>query len=279
MNFNRLDKNTDEIFSNIASLEFNADTPFLAAKNISPSLHTYTDEQGRNTYLPLVSGKDPANPGEYSGVVMIDPDGRKSVSKDTELRGSYHAIDLPPGRLPEAEATIIAVDFESASSLRDAVKEMGLEKVNVLAAFTHTNLVDVARNINRDHPDQKIIIASDNNVKIARHTGKNYSLGWGEKAAKEVGGMNIYPAFPREGLKVEPKDSKSWRSFNDVVNGYENGLEMVMSRLQPVKQILAQDRQLARDVKKQQEQKSQLAAASPPKAKNKKQKQGMDLGR
>ncbi|MDR1397143.1 MAG: hypothetical protein LBJ14_05375 [Desulfarculales bacterium] len=278
MIFNVSAKSRSEIFNNIASLESHAGTPFLAAKNIRPGMHTYTDEQGRNTYIPLVSDKDPKNPGEYSGVIMIDADGRKSISKDTELKGSYHAINLPPGKLPEAEATIIAVDFESASTLHDAIKEMGLEKINILAAFSHSNLLDVARNINRDRPEQKIIIASDNNVKIARHTGKNYALGWGEKAAKEAGGMNIYPAFPKEGLKVESKDSKSWRNFNDVANGYENGLEMVIARLQPVKQILVQARNLARDIKQEQEQKKQPVAENRPKARNK-QRPGMELGR
>jgi putative DNA primase/helicase len=102
----------------------------------------------------------------------------------------------------QAPTIYIAEGFATAASISDAVS------APVVAAFSSTNLLKVAKAIREQSPNAKIIICGDDDRETELKKGKNPGKDKALAAANAVRGTAIFPVFP--------PGSKNLTDFNDL---------------------------------------------------------------
>lgn len=147
-------------------------------------------------YVPM---RDAA--GTLHSLQGIEADGTKRFLFGGRVKGCYHSIGRPSGRL------IIAEGYATGATVHEATGDA------VAVAFNSGNLEPVARALRTKYPCLSIVIAADDDhMTRDQHTGEltNPGLNAAKHAAAAVGGLVAVPDFT--GLPREDKHT----DFNDV---------------------------------------------------------------
>ena len=134
------------------------------------------DEHG-NLVLPIYNIDR-----KLQGVQFIKPDGSKKFLTGTSKRGNFLNLGK---KLGAAEAIIICEGWATGCSLHEATK------LNVAVAFDAGNLKPVAEAMRRKFPEQKIIIAGDDDLATEGNPGRTKAI----EAAQAVNGVVVFPFF------------------------------------------------------------------------------------
>lgn len=164
-----------------------ADHPYLAAKDVRA--HGVRLESGHTLLIPL---RDTS--GTLHSLQGIAPDATKRFMPGGRVKGCYHAIGRPSGRLVVCEGYATGATIHEDSGHAVAV------------AFNSGNLLPVALALRTKIPSITLVIAADDDWK----TEGNPGLTAATEAARAVGGLLAVPKF--DGLPRGDRDT----DFNDV---------------------------------------------------------------
>ena len=169
------------------------DHPYLAGREVQP--HGLR-KNGDLLVMPLYDIE-----GELWSVQYINQHGDKKFLSGGRAAGCFYPIGTSDG------TTVICEGFATGASIREATG------MAVLVAHSAGNLKAVASALREKHPDERILIAADDDW----HTAGNPGVTNAEDAAKAAGATVVLPEFPErfEGLT----------DFNDLHR--EFGLEHV----------------------------------------------------
>ena len=150
--------------------------------------HAYTGMKGAQCYgvridaagALLVPMRDTA--GKLHSLQTITPDGDKRFHPGGRIKGCYHAIGKPDGRI------IVCEGYATGASIHEATGDA------VAVAFNAGGLEPVALALHAKHPGLQIIIAADDD----HLTDGNPGLGKATAAALAVGGLVAVPSFPAD---------------------------------------------------------------------------------
>ena len=132
--------------------------------------------------------------GTLYSLQTIGPDGEKRFMPGGRVRGCYHAIGRPSGRL------IVCEGYATGATLHEATGGA------VAVAFNDGNLQAVAVALRAKYPCLTIVVAADDDWKTAGNPG----LTAARQAAQAVGGKVAVPDFT--GLQRGDKDT----DYNDL---------------------------------------------------------------
>ena len=118
--------------------------------------------------------------GKLHSLQAITPDGEKRFHPGGRVKGCYHAIGRPAGRI------IVCEGYATGASLYEATGDA------VAVAFNAGNLEAVALALHAKHPGLQIIMAADDD----HLTDGNPGLGKATAVARAVGGAVAAPSFP-----------------------------------------------------------------------------------
>lgn len=177
-------------------------TAYLKAKNIPAQLGIFTDHGGETTYIPAHDAD-----GKVWTLQEIRADGQyKSFTKGGKKEGSFHAVGGLTA-LSYAPVIVISEGYATASSNADVLQ------FATVAAFDSGNLPHVAKALHARFPNKPIVVAGDDDLKVAKVYGHNPGREKAEEAARAVNGLAIFPIFaPGE----QSADSKAFTDFNDL---------------------------------------------------------------
>ncbi|WP_406626077.1 toprim domain-containing protein [Acidovorax sp. SDU_ACID1] len=159
--------------------------PYLAHKDVQA--HGLRIEAGRTLLVPMRDAL-----GRLHGVQGIAPDGTKRFMPGQRVKGLYHAIGKPAGRLVVCEGYATGASIHEDSGHAVAV------------AFNAGNLMDVAKALRSKFPCLKLVVAADDDAATTGNPGRTYA----EQAALAVGGV-VVPMHPR-------RDPGASCDFNDL---------------------------------------------------------------
>jgi putative DNA primase/helicase len=160
--------------------------PYLAAKGVKPyGIRADADHL-------LVPMRDTA--GKLHSLQTIAADGTKRFMPGGRVKGCYHAIGRPGGRV------IVCEGYATGATLHEATGD------GVAVAFNAGNLQAVAVALRAKYPCLTIVVAADDDWK----TPGNPGLTAAKLAAAAVGGLLAVPDFT--GLPRGDRDS----DFNDL---------------------------------------------------------------
>jgi len=146
--------------------------PYLSAKGVQPhGLKVLGDRL-------LIPMRDTA--GKLHSLQAITPDGEKRFHPGGRIKGCYHAIGKPTGRL------VIAEGYATAASIHEATGDA------VAVSFNAGNLEAVALALRAKYPALPLIVAADDD----HLTDGNPGLSKATAAAQAVGGLVAVPRFP-----------------------------------------------------------------------------------
>ena len=139
--------------------------------------------------------------GQLCSLQGITEDGEKLFLSGGKVRGMYHSIGRPTGRL------IIGEGYATCATVHEATGE------GVAVAFNSGNLEPVATRLRGKFPCLSIVIAADDDWQTKDSSGSlfNPGLAAAKQAAAAVGGKVAIPDFT--GLARGPRDT----DFNDLV--------------------------------------------------------------
>ena len=162
--------------------------PYLAKKKVSaPSIR----EDGGKLIIPVRIG------GEITSLQTIDATGRKMFLKDGRVSGGFFQFgEIGP-------VIIIAEGFATAAALYEFFGTA------VIAAFSASNLLLVAKAIREKYPDAKIVLAADDDFETALKRGKNPGIEYAVEAASSIGASVAIPPFNRS----EGDTGTDWNDF------------------------------------------------------------------
>jgi putative DNA primase/helicase len=152
----------------------------------------------------LIPVKDTA--GTLHGIQAIGPDGAKRFNTGATLRGHFHLIGKPAGRLYLCEGYATGATIHEATGAAVAV------------AFHAGNLKAVAWVLRDTYPGAELVVCADDD----RHTEGNPGLTHARTAAAAAGGLVLVPRFRRPG--------PGFTDFNDLARS--EGLAAVRAQLQ-----------------------------------------------
>lgn len=160
--------------------------PYLSAKGVLA--HGLRIEAG----LLLIPLRDVL--GTLKSLQTIDRRGSKRFLTNGQVKGCYHSIGKPSGRIVVCEGYATGATIHEDTGHATAV------------AFNSGNLLPVAKALRSKFPCIDLVIAADDDWQTAGNPG----LAAATAAAKAVGGLLAKPDFT--GLERGPKDS----DFNDL---------------------------------------------------------------
>jgi phage/plasmid primase-like uncharacterized protein len=169
------------------------DQPYLKSKGVPVlgDLRLFTEDLYQGWLaLPL---RD--NAGTIHSAQFISPDGDKLYCYQGRKRGSYFPVAQVPGG-----PILICEGYATAASLHLATGW------TVIAAMDCGNLLPVATEIRKLHPNRTIILCADND----QFTEDNPGLVKSKAAAKAIKAVVAFPEFGDETLAAKPTD------FNDL---------------------------------------------------------------
>lgn len=140
--------------------------------------------------------------GRIHSLQGITPEGEKFFLPGGRVKGSYHSIGRPSGRL------VIGEGYATCATIHEATGD------GVAVAFNAGNLVAVARNLRSKFPCLEMVIAADDDWMTRDPRTQELSnpgLIAAREAATAVGGKVAIPDF--SGLPRTPKDT----DFNDLM--------------------------------------------------------------
>lgn len=160
--------------------------PYLAAKGVRA--HGVRIEAGHTMLVPIRDVE-----GKLCNLQGIAPDGTKRFMPGARVKGCYHAIGKPSGRL------VICEGYATGATIHEDTGHA------VAVAFNAGNLLAVAKALRAKFPSITLVLAADDDWK----TEGNPGLTAATEAAKAVGGLLAVPDFT--GLQRGDRDT----DFND----------------------------------------------------------------
>jgi putative DNA primase/helicase len=178
--------------------------------------HQYAKDKGINLYGARQTGKTLLIPrynaaGRLMSLQYIYPDGFKKNQPDGQTTGGFFIIGDPA----KSDIIYICEGFATGASIHEATGQA------VMVSFTANSLDAVTGIMKKRHPDKRIIIAADNDLKTEKRTGKNPGRMAAEAAAAKHGSA----------LSICPMDS----DFNDLHQA--QGLDAVREALKKIRKI------------------------------------------
>lgn len=164
-----------------------------------PHQHPYAERKGVRLYGVRVDGSQLLVPlrdarGTLWNLQTIDADGQKRFMPGGRVKGLYHAIGNPSGRL------VVCEGYATGATLHEQSGDP------VAIAFNAGNLLPVAQALRAKLPRIAIVVAADDDWL----TDGNPGLKAASDAARAVGGLLAVPDFT--GLERGEKDT----DFNDL---------------------------------------------------------------
>lgn len=176
-----------------------ADHPYLIAKGVQPhnlrlSGFVYEGFDRRALLVPLIHN------GELVNLQRIWPNGDKRFFKGGMVKGCYSLIGTAEPGQPlytcEGWATGATIHEETGHA--------------VACAMNCGNLLEVGRQLRREHPDAVLIIAGDDDRQTEGNPGKTAAI----KAAATLGCGLVLPPFPDDAPLnlTDFNDLRQWRA-------------------------------------------------------------------
>lgn len=175
--------------------------PYLVAKRVSSyglrvgSWEKFDAESGETELLSnvlYVPMRDTA--GALWSLQGITEQGRKLFLPGGRVKGCYHSIGRPSGKIVIAEGYATAATIHSEAAHPVAV------------AFNAVNLLPVSQALRAKYPCLTIVLAADDDWKTVGNPGVTHAM----EAARRIGGLLAKPNF--DGLPRGQKDT----DFNDL---------------------------------------------------------------
>jgi putative DNA primase/helicase len=173
------------------------------------SKHPYTKSKGIKPYSARINGMGSLIIPLYNiknrlqGLQYIDSKGVKKFLTGTAKKKSFSLLGEKP---EQASAIVLCEGWATGCSLHEAT---GLP---VVVAYDAGNLKPVAEVLRQQLPDQKIIIAGDDDHATERNPGRTKAT----EAARSINGIAVFPEFENVDKKTD---------FNDMHQ--EQGIEAV----------------------------------------------------
>ncbi|MDR6536967.1 toprim domain-containing protein [Variovorax soli] len=161
--------------------------PYLSCKGVRS--HGVRVEAGHTLLVPMRDTE-----GRLHSLQTISPDGDKRFLRGGRVRGCYHAIGRPSGKL------VVCEGFATGATIHEDTGSA------VAVAFNAGNLQPVAQALRAKYPCLTIIIAADDDWR----TDGNPGLTAARQAAAAAGALLAVPNFT--GLPRGDKDT----DFNDL---------------------------------------------------------------
>jgi putative DNA primase/helicase len=160
---------------------------YLTAKGVHA--HGIRLEAGHTLLVPMRDIE-----GRLHSLQAISPDGAKRFMPGGRVKGCYHAIGKPSGRL------VICEGYATGATIHEDTGQA------VAVAFNSGNLLPVAKALRSKFPCITLVLAADDDWK----TEGNPGLTAATEAARAIGGLLAVPDFT--GLPRADKDT----DFNDL---------------------------------------------------------------
>jgi putative DNA primase/helicase len=208
-------------------------TPYQQDKGISINKGVLTDRGGKRTYIPAQDIN-----GKTWTMQYIQEDGTKRFPKGGKKEGCFHVVG---GMDALAKAPILAVG-EGYATMTTASESLGFATV---VAFDSGNLKQVAESLQKKFPGKPLLFVADDDVLSAEKSplGINAGRMKAEAAAKELGGMAVFPVF------APGEARKGLSDFNDLATRSELGREAADRQLKAAMSLSINN---ARDLARQQ---------------------------
>ena len=161
--------------------------PYLGAKGVHA--HGVRIEPNHTLLIPMRDSE-----GRLHSLQTIAPNGAKRFMPSGKVKGCYHAIGRPSGKLAICEG------YATGATLHEDTGHA------VAVAFNASNLLPVAQTLRAKYPSLTLVLCADDDWK----TEGNPGLTAATKAARAVGGLLAVPRF--DGLPRGDKDT----DFNDL---------------------------------------------------------------
>lgn len=169
-----------------------ADHPYLTRKGIKP----YRLRQAGDVLLvPLYAD------GLLMNLQRIMPDGTKRFLTGGRVKGCYSPI----GRLEHGKPLYICEGWATGASIHADTGHA------VACAMNAGNLLEVGRQLQRQHPDSLLVIAGDDDRQTEAEGKGNPGVEAASKAAAALGCAMVLPVFP-------PDAPLALSDFNDLAN-------------------------------------------------------------
>lgn len=182
--------------------------PYLSAKGVKGhGLKVFGDKL-------LIPMRDTA--GKLHSLQAITPDGEKRFHPGGRIKGCYHAIGKPAGRL------VIAEGYATAASIHEATGDA------VAVAFNAGGIMPVALALRAKYPALVLIVAADDD----HLTDGNPGLSKATAAALAVGGAVAVPSFPagRPGKATDFNDLHQLAGLGAVKTCMDAAIESVAAQ-------------------------------------------------
>ncbi|VTU28419.1 toprim domain-containing protein [Variovorax sp. PBL-E5] len=164
-----------------------AQHPYLSSKAVQA--HGIRLEAGHTLLIPMRDGD-----GRMHSLQSIAPDGSKRFMPSGRVKGCYHAIGKPAGRL------VVCEGYATGATIHEDTGHA------VAIAFNSGNMLPVAKALRSKFPCITLVLAGDDDWK----TEGNPGLAAATEAARAVGGLLAVPNF--QGLPRGDHDT----DFNDL---------------------------------------------------------------
>jgi putative DNA primase/helicase len=161
--------------------------PYLSAKGVNP--YGVRIEANHTLLIPMRDAD-----GRLHSLQAIAPDGTKRFMPGGKVKGCYHAIGRPTGKLAICEG------YATGATIHEDTGHA------VAVAFNAGNLLPVAKALRTKYPCITLVLCADDDWK----TEGNPGLTAATEAARAVGGLLAVPKF--DGLPRGDKDT----DFNDL---------------------------------------------------------------
>lgn len=208
-------------------------SPYMQGKGIQVHKGALQGENG-TICLPAMNVE-----GQIWSMQYVNADGSKRYAKESQKEGCFHPVD-GMGQALRAPALVICEGYATACSVAESVG------FATIAAFDSGNIVAVAKAFHEKYPDKPIVIAGDDDRAITVNAGRIHA----EHAAKETGGLAVFPTFaPNE-------TGRDFTDFNDLATKSVLGAEAIKRQVMPA---VDQAVRLKRDEKQQQQQNRQTS--------------------
>lgn len=169
-----------------------ADHPYLTRKGIKP----YRLRQAGDVLLvPLYAD------GLLMNLQRIMPDGTKRFLSGGRVKGCYSSI----GRLEHGKPLYICEGWATGASIHADTGHA------VACAMNAGNLLEVGRQLQRQHPDSLLVIAGDDDRQTEAEGKGNPGLNAASQAAAVLGCAVVMPVFPADA-------PLALSDFNDLAN-------------------------------------------------------------
>lgn len=175
--------------------------------------------------------------GKIWTMQYINADGSKRFARESRKEGCFHPVG-GMSAVRKAPAIVICEGYATACSVAESLG------MGTVAAFDSGNLASVARALHEKFPGKPIVIAGDDDRAIKVNTGRIHA----EQAAKEVGGISVFPVF------APAETGKDFTDFNDLAVKSCLGKDAVKRQVGPVVRQAIQTKQAELAQLRQQQQ-------------------------